>query len=382
MVRKECGFKRGGAERYCANLCRELLELGHEVTLLARECEPDIHPGLRVVRVPVGNLTSSIRNRSFHHNSQNLLGHLDVDLVYALSRTYPADAFRVSDPLHANWLDIRYPGRFENWLEHLNPRHRTILSLEKAICSPSNTGVIITNSCLTKKQLLGLYDFPADRIHVVYNGVDLVRFCPAASPKPRNRPVRLLFVAQDFGRKGLDYILESLALLRPAGIVFRLDVVGRDDPKPYQRQASKLGLLDTVRFLGPTGRVEDQYRDADLLVFPTLSDPFANVCLEALACGLPVLTTNTNGAAEILQEAETGFVVDAGNGLASRIATVLHRFSRMPLNYRSAMFHACRTTAEKYTIRRNAERTVQILCGHQKGPGDRLGWMGDDHFGV
>lgn len=323
--------------------------MGHEVTLLARECEPDIHPGLRVVQVPVGNLTSSIRNRSFHLNSQNLLGHLDVDRVYALSRTYPADAFRVSDPLHANWLDIRYPGRFVSWLEHLNPRHRTILSLERAICSPSNTGVIITNSCLAKNQLLGLYDFPVDRIHVVYNGVDLARFCPAASPKPRNRPVRLLFVAQDFGRKGLGYILDALALLQPEGIVFHLDVVGRDDPKPYQRQASKLGLLDTVRFLGPSGRVEDQYRDADLLVFPTLSDPFANVCLEALACGLPVLTTNTNGAAEILQEGETGFVVDAGNGLASRIATVLHRFSRLPLNNRSAMFHACRTAAEKYT---------------------------------
>ena len=126
VVRKECGFKRGGAERYCANLCRKLLETGHEVTLLVKECEPDIHPGLRAVRVPVVNLTSSIRNRSFHHNSQTLLGHLDVDLVYALSRTYPADAFRVSDPLHVNWLDIRYPGLFENWLEHLNPRHKQL----------------------------------------------------------------------------------------------------------------------------------------------------------------------------------------------------------------------------------------------------------------
>lgn len=147
--------------------------------------------------------------------------------------------------------------------------------------------MIITGARLTKKQLLGLYDFPSERIHVVYNGFDLARFSPDASPKPRIRPVRFLFVAQDFGRKGLEYILYASALLRPEGIVFHLEILGRDDPKPYQRQAFKLGLLDTVRLLGSFGRVEDQYRSAGLPVLPTLSDPFGNICLEALVCGLP-----------------------------------------------------------------------------------------------
>jgi UDP-glucose:(heptosyl)LPS alpha-1,3-glucosyltransferase len=363
VVRKECSFRRGGAERYCANLCRCLADMGHQVFVVARECDADVHPDLVHVPVVVGNRSSAVRNLSFHRNSQKAIRQLDVDRVYALSRTYPADAFRVSDPLHATWLDIRYPGRFRNRLERLNPRHRAILSLERGICDARHTGVIITNSNWARQQILARYDYPAERIHVVYNGVDLDCFSPTEADISVGGPLRLLFVAQDFARKGLGFILDAMKQLHAQGIACHLRVVGRDDPRPFRQQAQQLGVAQAVDFHESTSQIQDYYNTSDLLVFPTLSDPFANVCLEALACGLPVMTTTYNGAAEILTEDQTGYVLQANRPLAPQIVAAIVRFSRLPEQYRVEMAHRARMCAEGFTIRRNAERTLEVLAG-------------------
>src|SRR5690606_2165573 len=124
------------------------------------------------IPVEVNRLTSSSRNWSFHSNSVKLLAGLAPDRVLALSRAFPADGFRVSDPLHGFWMKVRYPGAAHRFLQSLNPRHRTILRLEKGIYDPANTGVIITNSVLAERMIPEYHEFPADRIEVVYNGVD------------------------------------------------------------------------------------------------------------------------------------------------------------------------------------------------------------------
>jgi UDP-glucose:(heptosyl)LPS alpha-1,3-glucosyltransferase len=366
VVRKECSFKRGGAERYCANLCRCLADMGHQVFVVARECDDDVHPDLVHVPVKVSSRSSAARNLSFHRNSQKAIRPLDVDRVYALSRTFPADAFRVSDPLHATWLDIRYPGRLRNWFERLNPRHRAILSLERGICDARHTGVIITNSNWARQQILARYDYPTELIHVVYNGVDLDYFRPEGVDIPVGEPLRLLFVAQDFARKGLGFILDALSQLHAQGVACHLSVVGRDDPRPFRQQAQQLGVTQSVDFYESTSCIQNYYNAADLLVFPTLSDPFANVCLEALACGLPVMTTTHNGAAEILTEDKTGYVLQADRPLVPQIVAGIIRFSRLSRQYRLDMAHWARLCAEGFTIRHNAERTLEVLAGAKR----------------
>jgi UDP-glucose:(heptosyl)LPS alpha-1,3-glucosyltransferase len=337
--------------------------MGHKIFVVARECDDDIHPDLIHVPVKVSNRTSAARNLSFHHNSQQALKNLSLDRVYALSRTFPADVFRVSDPLHDCWLDIRYPGSFRNRLERLNPRHRAILALERGICAARHTGAIITNSALAKQQLLARYNYPAERIHVVYNGVDLDRFRPGVEDSFRTGPLRLLFVAQDFVRKGLGYILQALQQLAVEGIACHLTVVGRDDPRPFRKQAERLGVEQSVAFCEPSYRIEEFYNAADLFVFPTLSDPFANVCLEALACGLPVMTTINNGAAEILEEAQTGYVLQSANPLVSQMVEGIVGFSRLSREHRLEMGRGARQCAERFTIENNARRTLEVLMG-------------------
>jgi UDP-glucose:(heptosyl)LPS alpha-1,3-glucosyltransferase len=361
VIRKECSLNRGGAERYCANLCRELARRGHRVFVLAQGMDPDLHPDLVHVPIRVSAFGSAAKNLSFHRNSQKALGQLRVDRVYALSRSYPADALRVSDPLHAAWMNLRYPSPWRLSLERLNPRHRAILRLENAIFNPAHTRVVITNSKLAQAQVHGLYGFPLERIHVVYNGVDLGKFSAAARPAPASKTIHLLFVGMDFRRKGLADLLKAISLIKPQSVVCSLDVVGKGDEKSFQRMAEKLGISKAVRFHPPTRTVEAFYGRADLLVLPTRYDPFANVCLEALACGLPVVTTTANGAAEIVQEGETGFILDGTNDLAHQIAASISAFAAMGPEGRRQMSLMARRAAESFTISRNVDETLNIL---------------------
>jgi UDP-glucose:(heptosyl)LPS alpha-1,3-glucosyltransferase len=150
---------------------------------------------------------------------------------------------------------------------------------------------------------------------VIPNGVDLERFHPGRRRTAAERvresvgegagPVWLL-VGNGFRRKGVDTALRALAGGGPADAA--LWVAGSDSAPPWRRLAEELGVGSRVRFLGRRGDIEDVYAAADALILPTRYDAFANVCLEAAASGLAVVTSGANGAARWLGEA--GLVVD------------------------------------------------------------------------
>ncbi|RYD30485.1 MAG: glycosyltransferase family 1 protein [Verrucomicrobiaceae bacterium] len=366
VIRSECSYRKGGAERYAANLCRSLVELGHEVWVLAEKFDADIHPALIHIPIQVDRSSSWSRNRSFNRNSQKALAGLEVDAVLALSRSFPSDAFRVSDPLHRYWMKVRYPGKLHRFLQTLNPRHRAILELENAILDPANTRMIITNSRLSKTIIREYYDYPEDRIHVIYNGVDLDKFRPAAERPPSSGPVRLLFVGQDFQRKGLGTLIEALALLEQRSRPCTLRVIGSDNPAPYRKLAARLGVADLITFAGASKEIHTAYQEADLFVFPTFYDPFANVCLESLACGLPALTTTTNGSSEIITDGIDGYVI-SGEPFprADSIAAKVAAYCGLGAQHRDAMRTAARETALTHTIEANARRVAELLSGKE-----------------
>jgi len=361
VIRSECSFTKGGAERYAANLCRELCNMGHQVWILAEIFDLGVHRDITHIPIKVNRTSSSRRNRSFNNNAQKALRNLKADYVIALSRSYPSDAFRVSDPLHCFWMKIRYPGRVHRFLQSLNPRHRTILQMEQTILDPTNTKMIVTNSQLSKKIIGEYYDFPQDKIHVIYNGVDQAQFTADTSLRDRDT-LELLFVGQDFKRKGLSPVIDALAMAMNDGHTCKLRVIGSDNPKPYQEQAERIGVNDLITFEGPTRQIQDAYRTADLFVFPSLYDPFANVVLESLACGLPAITTTTNGSSEIITEGKDGYVIEgATDHLATDIRHRIAKFCALNNQDRQQMRQHSRNTAEAYTTRRNAEQFITHL---------------------
>src|SRR5439155_16485112 len=118
-----------------------------------------------------------------------------------------------------------------------------------------------------------------------------------------------LFVAMNYRLKGLAPLLRAVALV-PRDRPFTLAVVGHPKFDRYRRLAGRLGVADRVKFLGFRANPKDAYFASDFLVHPTFYDPCSLVVLEALACGLPVVTTRYNGAAELLSPPADGLVID------------------------------------------------------------------------
>jgi UDP-glucose:(heptosyl)LPS alpha-1,3-glucosyltransferase len=150
----------------------------------------------------------------------------------------------------------------------------------------------------------------------------------------------LLFVGSGFERKGLGTALEALAQIRADA---RLIVLGRGNVDAYQAQARRLGIEERVIWLGPRPDVERWYGAADVVVLPTTYEPFGNVHLEALASGVPIVTTSAAGGAEIVNDM-CGAVVAPGDPRA--LAEAVERLGGRSRDDLSA---ACRTTAEPFT---------------------------------
>jgi UDP-glucose:(heptosyl)LPS alpha-1,3-glucosyltransferase len=184
---------------------------------------------------------------------------------------------------------------------------------------------------------------PANSLRVIHSAIDPARFAAADRPAvraaeratwgvPDGVPVGL-FVAMNYRLKGLAPLIRAVARV-PRGQDFRLAVVGHPDDFPYRRLADRLGVADRVLFLGFRRDPRAAYFAADFLAHPTFYDPCSLVALEALACGLPVLTSRFNGAAELLGEPAAGAVVrdphDAA-GLAAAIGDLLNPAHRRRL---------------------------------------------------
>ena len=298
LVRPKVGFGMGGAENYTATVAREFARLGHEVVVVADYCNLS---GVRHARARIYGRGSLAKTLSFFLNARRVLSRERFDLVYATWRFFPADWVRISDPLHAVWIYQGYEWGLPA-LRRLRPRHRLILWLEKQ--SLRRAQRIIANSKLVQRQVAEHYPEVASRVEVIYNGVDFSRFNLGARKFREEWRSRLgllpeekvlLFVGSDWRRKGLPLLLSALERL-PETV--KLLVAG----------GKGLGKKGRVYYLGAVKEMERLYGAADLLVLPTRYDPFANVVLEALACGLPVITTPENGASEVIIPGRTGVV--------------------------------------------------------------------------
>ena len=367
LIRKEYTLFWGGAESYVVNLSRQLLEMGHEVHVFANTWDTTSDKRITFHQVPMSTLYSPLKNLSFALNSTRLLKKETFDLVCGFSQAYPQDVYRMGDGLHLHFLRTKSPHLLRRFLNYLNPRHLLILFVEKQIFKPGNYHHIITNSRMCKRQAMHYYQVPEDRIEVIYNGVDLKRFNSGVRDTHRaemreklhisDEDTVVLFVSRNYKRKGIRHLIESLYLLGEKAHTIKVLVVGRGNPKPYQRLALKCGLSDNLLFVGEERALEKYYGVSDLLVLPTLYDPFSNVCLEALACGLPLITTKSNGAAEIIEEGKNGYVIEDARDkeeLARKISLFLSK------DVREEMRNHAAASARPYTVVENAKKTLAL----------------------
>jgi UDP-glucose:(heptosyl)LPS alpha-1,3-glucosyltransferase len=255
------------------------------------------------------------------------------DVVHSFARTRHQDLYRAGGGSHADYMHRAY-GPIGAALRRLSPRHRVLLAAERRIFAGSDP-IIQCVSMRVRDELTARFSVSDDRLVVIHNGVDPERFDPTRLREQAEKLRTLLssegetiwLLAGSGGRrKGIDTALEALAACRDPSAV--LWIAGRDAPDPWRRLARALGLDGRVRFLGDRRDMPAVYAAADGLLLPTRYDPFANVCLEAAASALPIVTSGANGATEVVGEA--AIVVDDPEDIAG-FADALSKLSRPDL---------------------------------------------------
>jgi len=318
---------------------------------------------------------SAVMNWSFARDVRAALKEQEFDIINGLSQIYPQDVYRLGDGIHRHWLKVRGGTLVGRMWNKVSLRHRMILHIEKKIFTTGNYRRIIANSKLCKEHANLYYDVPLELIDVVYTGIDSSRFNTSirkngAALRTRlgisRAKVVILFAGMNFARKGLKPLLVAISQLNNKEKYLVL-IVGRGNLSPYQRMIRRLGLGGNVVFCGFQPDMIPYYGTADIFVLPTYYDPCANVCLEAMACGLPVITTRENGASELILPEKSGIVLNHPEDTHD-LVTWLERLEDPEL--RRSMGTLAQGQVEALSARKNAMATLSV---YEKAVQDKFG---------
>nr|WP_314425766.1 glycosyltransferase family 4 protein [uncultured Erwinia sp.] len=308
----------GGAERFISRALEALDQQSLDLNVITREWQGQRQPNWHLHICNPTKWGRISRERGFADAARALWQRENFDIVQSHERIAGCDIYRAGDGVHQRWLELRgqlMPG-WRHKLLLANRYHRYVMAAEKAMYEAPELKAVICNAEMVKQEIIQRFGVASNKIHVIYNAINTAQFVPADSTTraairqkislPLNASV-LIYVGSGFERKGL-----AAAIRAVANTDRYLLVVGKDKAeKQYRALATELGCADRIRFVGMQSDTLPWYQAADGLLLPTLYDPFPNVILEAMACGLPVITSTTCGGAEFIQPGRNGFVCDA-----------------------------------------------------------------------
>ncbi|WP_075183299.1 glycosyltransferase family 4 protein [Pantoea sp. 1.19] len=308
----------GGAERFVARALQALQAQQLDLNVITREWQGERNPDwhLHLCNPPKWGRIS--RERGFAAAARALWQRERFDLVQSHERIAGCDIYRAGDGVHRRWLQqrARILPAWRGSMLMASRYHRYVMAAERAMYEDPALRAVICNAEMIKQEIIADFGLPEENIHVIYNAIDSDRFMPGDAAERAAQRARvgipaaahtLIFVGSGFERKGLAAALQALSRTDSY-----LLVIGQDKARSrYEALANSLGCGARVRFLGVQKETLPWYQAADGLLLPTLYDPFPNVILEALACGLPVITSTTCGGAEFIRRGHNGYVCDA-----------------------------------------------------------------------
>jgi UDP-glucose:(heptosyl)LPS alpha-1,3-glucosyltransferase len=353
----------GGAERFIERALAALGEQGVAVTVIARTWIGD--PG-RVVRCDPFHIGRVWRDWGFARAVCREVASRPFDFVQSHERIACCDIYRAGDGVHAQWLHNRRAilSRLGRVGLALNPYHRYVLAAERRLFASPRLRAVICNSRMVRDEIRAHFGTPEAKLHVIYNGVDLEAFHPRLREAHRSalrRKLRIpdqalvhLFVGAGFERKGVFRLIEAFVLSRQRDA--HLVIVGQDKKQTRAEQlVNSRGIASRVHFAGAQEDVRPWYGVADSFVLPSLYDPFPNAALEAMACGLPVITTPQCGTAELIEEGMNGYVVGA-----LEIDALADRLARLEGPAAHEMGRLARKRAEEFSLKTMTEQFLAL----------------------
>jgi UDP-glucose:(heptosyl)LPS alpha-1,3-glucosyltransferase len=333
----------GGAEAYLLRLASGLRSRGCKVTLYTTADWPSD-------RWAFGDLVRSNVTEPLEFARAFQQVRKPGQVVLSLDRVPGCDVFRAGDGVHAAWLQRRsqFESPWKSRLRIFNLKHPALLALERQVFG--STRLVIANSKMVADEIVHWHKFPESKIRIVPNGIG--EAIPRISRAEARRRLQIpddafcaLFVGTGWERKGLRFAIDAVEMVGGGTL---LVVAGRGNTRQFRSARA--------RFLGVVRDLPALYTAADVFTLPTIYDPFSNACLEAIAAGLPVVTTSANGFSEIVTPGVHGHVVDPGD--VSGLAAALEFWrTRDPAKTAAD----CMLLAKSYSIDRNVEATIRVL---------------------
>jgi UDP-glucose:(heptosyl)LPS alpha-1,3-glucosyltransferase len=349
LVRR--GFSStGGAESYLKRLGRALTDAHHQAILYSTKDWP-------TAEWPYGPLIRFDASSPLTFAQAVQGARRPDEILYSLDRIMQCECYRAGDGIHKLWLNRRvvHEAPWRAYFRFANRKHTEILGLERALFEKGGAQHVIANSHMVQKEIIREFAYPEEKITVVYNGLPDLHL----KNKPENRDemrralglketdVVLLFAGSGWSRKGLNYAIQALGR-----------IANRDVSLLVAGTGKKQAGTSKVRFLGPVADMPSLFSAADIFVLPTVYDPFSNACLEALSHGLPVITTATNGFAEIIESGVHGEVIERAEDVAA-LQQAIERW--IDPARREFARERCADIARGYTMQRNVEQTLTVL---------------------
>lgn len=304
----------------CANY---LVRHGHEVHALASQWDDSsMSPGVIRHQVNAGWRPTPFELPAFVRASARVLRTIQPppEVIASFGVAAPPQSVVWMTSVHAAWIEIsrrtrRLGGRLKQWI---NPFHKVILRMEREMLHHRRYRKLLVLTPQMRTDLQRYYSVPPEDVVVLPNGYSGTEFNVERSRRIRADMRRrlqyaddhrvIVFVANEIERKGLVPLLRGVAQRQDPSL--KILAVGRLDQGSITPEIRRLGLQERVQFTGPTSQTADYYAAADLFALPTKYEAWGLVIVEALACGLPVLTSRLAGAAVTIKEGCTGLLLD------------------------------------------------------------------------
>ncbi len=342
----------GGMGRYATSMAGELARQGHTVHVVCQRSTDDNVGGqgcksrVAIEKIRPGRLRGLPGYLAFARRARRAAALSAAELSLAIDRVPGLDIFRAGGGCHASYLGTLERGRY-------SVRNMVELELDRRAAREASR--VVANAPLPAAQLTERYRLEPRKVVVIPNGVDTILFRPSGRLRTsfrreialdEGRPL-VLFLGSGFARKGLSTAISAVSRLDGAVLA----VLGADRySAAFRQQASRLGT--EVIFLGLRQDVARVLAAADAMVLPTLYDSASNAVLEAMAAGVPPVTSGANGAAAFLPE--PWMVVNSAHDVPG-FAMALERALSTP-----GLGEICRSTVKTMTWHKSCKALVQL----------------------
>lgn len=363
-------FPFGGLQRDFIKILSACQKRGHQIRVYTMVWDDEIPADINVIIIPVKRHTNHGRNEAFYHQVKTHLTQYPADVIVGFNKMPGLDIYYAADVCYAEKVE-----KEKGFFYKLTKRYQHYIAYEKAVFDVNSHTKLLM---LTQHQVDDFkkhYKTPDARFYLLPPGIDLSRkydqqITDAKQIYRKKNAISidqffLLQVGSDFKRKGVDRTLKSIASL-PENIKNKtmLMVVGQDSPTRYQRLAKKMAIDKHVLFFDGRNDIAELMAAADMLIHPAYQEAAGIVLIEAIAAGLPVITTDICGYAPYIKHANCGIVIDepySQKNLNNALATSLANKSLLNQWAKSARHFA--DTQDLYSLPEKAADII-LECQH------------------